>query len=89
MAKKPKVQISARISELAKRLMELERQRTQESEGQFLERLILSTASSPKALQLLLEEAEKDLHLSTVLNAIRRLDPELKAKPGPKKSQAH
>jgi hypothetical protein len=88
MAKKVKVQISARISELAKRLMEIERQQQDESEGQFLERLILSTASSPAALQLLLEEAEKDAHLSAVVNALRRLDPELKAKPGPKKRHA-
>lgn len=66
---KKSCQIGGRVSELARKLLELECAETGESQGEVLERCLLQCVRHPDALKLIQEYARKDPALSAILAA--------------------
>lgn len=66
----PKIQISGRISSMAKALLEAESNITGESEGEIIERCLLATIRTPEALEAMKAEAEKDPSVKSMFEAL-------------------
>ena len=64
-------QISARISDLAKSLLELEQKRTKESEAAIIERCLIQGVRTPEAIQLIREYASKEGTISAIMSALK------------------
>jgi hypothetical protein len=62
-------QLSARISELANALLEMEQKKTNESQGAIIERCIFNTLRRPEAVQIIRDMARKDPTLMAILEA--------------------
>lgn len=70
--KHPKAYLSCRVSHLVKDLIRQEWEDRYDSEGQAVEALILQGATSPKALERILREAETDPLVQAVKQAAQK-----------------
>lgn len=64
-------QLSARVSALAKELLALEKRKTQESEGEIVERCLLACLKSDEALEVIRKYAKEDPTVAAILAAFR------------------